>query len=162
MDLRTRQERQRDRIEVTLGVVLILGAIAFGALFVVSRTTNVFEQVPTPTATVLPTATVNPNMIPLTFELLQFTDRLSYGDTLWVEVFTDRGTQCRIQVSFFSLIAGNYQNVILADLVTDSTGRCLGQLLITSAFATGEHVMSVSLRNGSRSEQARWTFEVTE
>lgn len=159
--MRTRQQRQRDRIEATLGVVFILGAIAFGTLFVLSRTTTIFEPVPTLAPTLPPTATVDINTIPLTFEVLQYTDTVTYGSSFWVEIYTDPGTQCRIQASYFSLVTGNYQNAVLVDEVTDSSGRCLGELPITSAFATGEHSISINLRNGSRSRQARWTFEVT-
>lgn len=161
MDLRTPRERQRDRIETTIGVVLIAAVLAFGTLFIVARTTNVLEEVPTPTPTVEPTATVNPDTIPLTFTPIQFTPRVSYGGLLVVEIFTDPGTQCRMVATVFSLTAGNYQNRVLVDAVTDGSGVCRGTMPVDTQIATGEHTVGISLRNGGRSQQVRWSFQVS-
>jgi hypothetical protein len=160
VDLRTPRERQRDRLMITFGAMLIVGAVAFGLLFIMARTTDVFVEVPTPTPTVVPTATVNPDTVPLDLVELQFTPRVAYGGTLVVEIFTEPGTQCQIRATVFSLSAGNYQNVVLADMVTDSSGVCDGQLPITESVATGEHTVSITLHNGARTRQEHWVFEV--
>jgi hypothetical protein len=101
-----------------------------------------------------------PNARPLPLVQLTFTTPVSVGDTFFIEIATDPGTRCQITASVFSLATGNYQNVGLADLTTGSSGVCSGSLPIDSSLASGEQNVSINLRNGGRSQQARWAFEI--
>jgi len=157
----TRRQRRRDRLEAAVGVMLITAALAFGALFLLSRTTDVFEAVPTATPTVVVTPTVNPETRPLPLDELLFTPDVSYGDTLQVEIYTEPGTRCRIMATVFSLRYGNYENRVLTDSITDSSGICQASLPIDEDIAEGEQSLHITLRNGGRSNQANWPFTVS-
>ena len=160
MNLRTASERRRDRLEATIGIVMIVGALVLGAIFVLSRTTDLFTVQPTATPSPVPTETEAPNARPLPLVAVTFTTPVSIGDTFLVEIATDPGTHCQITASVFSLALGNYQNVVLADDTTDSSGVCSGALPIDSTLSTGEQHVTINLRNAGRSNQARWAFEI--
>ena len=160
MDLRTPKERRRDRLEATIGIVMIAGALALVILFVLSQTTDVFTVQPTMTPSPVPTETEAPNARPLPLVELTFTTPVHVGDTFYIEIATDPGTHCQITASVFSLAAGNYQNVVLADLTTGSSGLCSGALPIDASLAPGTQNVSINLRNAGRSNQARWAFEI--
>ena len=139
---------------------MIAGALAFGAIFVLSRTTDIFTVQPTATPSPVPTETEAPNTRPLPLVELNFTTPVSMGDTFFVEIATDPGTHCQITASVFSLAMGNYQNVVLADLTTDLSGVCSGSLPVDTTLATGEQHVTINLRNAGRSKLARWAFEI--
>ncbi len=160
MKQRTREERRRDRLEVTIGVVGIVGALAFGLIAVLAMTTDVFVVGPTPTPVPTPTETPIPNSLPLPMDVLVFTDPVAYGQSFVVQVATDPGTYCLITASVFSLTAGHYRNLLLADYVTDDTGDCVGTLPIDSSISAGEQAVTVDLRNEGRVNRARWSFQV--
>ncbi len=157
----TRAERQRERLETTIGVMFIVGAIAFSILIIVGQISGAFTPVPAATPTVEPTATVDPARRPLPLTALQFTSEVSYGSTFYVQVYTEPGTRCQIAARVFSLSAGNYQRIPLADYITDASGICEGSFLVTADVSAGEQALAVQLYNGPRAREATWPFTVT-
>ncbi len=155
------RRRQRERLEVTFGVVLIVGSLAFGLIFVLARTTTIFGT-PTPVLTPEPTPTLTlaPDLRPLPLTGLVFTDRVAAGDTFRVEVATEPGTRCVIRGWLFLYSAGNYREMILADYVTDASGVCRASTPVTTDWATGEQAIQIQLQNGTREQSVRWTFQV--
>ncbi len=155
------RRRQRERLEVTFGVVLIVGSLAFGLIFVLARTTTIFGT-PTPVPTPGPTPTLTPavDSRPLPLIGLVFTDRVTAGDTFQVEVATEPGTRCVIRSWLFLYSAGNYREVTLADYITDASGVCRASTPVTTDWATGEQAIRIQLQNGLREQSARWTFQV--